>query len=393
LSIAKLWSTSPEQLQDKHVQQVIAFSGSGKLNDSSDTSKEFRRFLTLIPSDYLIRYADESLGQKFEGNGFALQDVVNEVGRRLGFMVENGRYRGVQGQIGHDGLWKSPENISIVIEVKTTDAYRIKLNTIAKYRRELVENGHISEDRSSVLIVVGREDTGDLEAQIRGSRYAWSVRIISVDALLRLMKLKEATEDPLIHQQIRSILVPREFTKLDGIIDLVFSATEDIWEGDPSLEEEQKNSQESQTDDQKPKIISAPAAFNDACTERIQKHFGCSLIKQSRTTFASPDGETVLVCAVSKEHKSSLYWFAFHPYQQEALAKAAKSYVAFGCGSEKTIILIPLERFVLWLDSMWITEQKDRFYWHVKIRREEDRFTLDLKKGYDAIDLTPYLLT
>ncbi len=69
MSIAKLWSTSPEQLQDKHVQQVIAFSGSGKLNDSSDTSKEFRRFLTLIPSDYLIRYADESLGQKFEGNG------------------------------------------------------------------------------------------------------------------------------------------------------------------------------------------------------------------------------------------------------------------------------------------------------------------------------------
>lgn len=120
-----------------------------------DTPKEFRRFLTLVPSSYLIRYADESLKQKFEGNGFALQDVVNETGRRLGFRVENGRYRGVQGQIGHDGLWKSSENNFIVIEVKTTDAYRIRLNTLAKYRRELIKSGFLSEERSSILIIVG----------------------------------------------------------------------------------------------------------------------------------------------------------------------------------------------------------------------------------------------
>jgi hypothetical protein len=28
-------------------------------------------------------------------DGFALQDVINQVGRRLGFETENGRYRGV----------------------------------------------------------------------------------------------------------------------------------------------------------------------------------------------------------------------------------------------------------------------------------------------------------
>lgn len=205
------------------------------------------------------------------------------------------------------------------------------------------------------------------------------------------MKLKETTEDPQIHQQIRSILVPREFTKLDGIIDLVFSTTEDIWEEDQSLlQEHEESSQETQPEDQKLKTV--PAAFNDRCADRIKGYLGCSLIKQSRTGFASPDGQIVLVCAVSKEHKSGMFWFAFHPHQQEALANAPKGYVAFGCGSEETTIVIPYAQFSLWLDGMWITDQKDRFYRHVKIRRTEDKFTLELKKGYDAIDLTPYLL-
>ena len=50
---------------------------------------------------------------------------------------------------------------SIVVEVKTTDTYRIDLNTIANYRRGLIKKGTISEELSSVLIIVGRDDTGD----------------------------------------------------------------------------------------------------------------------------------------------------------------------------------------------------------------------------------------
>ena len=53
--------------------------------------------------------------------------------------------------------------------------------------------------------------------ETRGSKYAWSVRIISVDALVRLLTLKEEIEDPKIIQQISAILIPREFTKLDFI--------------------------------------------------------------------------------------------------------------------------------------------------------------------------------
>ena len=95
-------------------------------------------------------------------------------------------------------MWQLNNGPSIIVEVKTKDAYRINLNTIAGYRRKLIEAQTIVADQSSILIVVGRKDTGDLEAQIRCSRYAWDIRLISIDALIRLMRLKEEIEDPRI---------------------------------------------------------------------------------------------------------------------------------------------------------------------------------------------------
>lgn len=397
MGLTELWSKSREQLESKHVQQIIAFAGSGKLQDGNDASHEFRQFLSLVSSDFLVRYADECLSGRFDGNGLALQDIVNEVGRRLGFQVTHGRYRGVHGHIGYDGLWQSPENHAIVIEVKTTDAYRLDLDVVAGYRRALIRTGKIQEDHSSVLIVVGREDTGDLEAQIRGSRHAWDVRLMSVDSLLRLLGVKEKTEDPRIHQQIRSILIPREFTKLDGIIDIVFSATEDILEPDQAAEEPQTETAEASPEggplERKPKFT--PVSFNDSCVERIQSYLGVPLVKRSRATFASPDGEVMLICKVSKEYSlsgSAAYWFAFHRHQKEALEGVPKAYVAFGCGSDLTIILIPFQDFVTWLDGMWTTDRETGSYWHVRIIREGGKFTLDRKKGYDPIDVTRYLL-
>jgi len=80
----------------------------------------------------------------------------------------------------------------VIVEVKTTDAYRISLDTIAGYRTRLQEQDTVGKN-TSILLVVGREDTGELEAQVRGSRHAWDVRLISVDALVSLVKLKETT--------------------------------------------------------------------------------------------------------------------------------------------------------------------------------------------------------
>ena len=387
MGLIDLWRTSRDQLKGKHVQQIIAFAGTGQLSDGSNTSSEFREFLRHIPSDILEEYANQCLQDSFNGSGFALQDIVNEVGRRLGFDVVPGRYRGTAGEVGFDGVWQFPNGHAAVIEVKTSDAYRIELDKIAGYRRELVRRGKINEAASSILIIVGNRATQDLEAQIRGSRYAWDMRLLSVEALLRLMHLKETIEDPQIVQKIHSILIPREFTRLDEIVDLVFSTTEEVKEQGP--QDEEGSGEES-------KPSSMPKAFHEACVARVEKHLDVTLLRQSRTGYISPDDTVAITCAVSKEYKSggrTSYWFAFHPYQKEFLEKAIKAYVVLGCGSEETVLLFPFDEFAKWLHKFWTTEKNGRFYWHVRIHTEGGKILLDRRGKKGRLDVTHYLLT
>lgn len=387
MTLIDFWRDQKSQLEDKHVQQIIAFAGEGKLTDGSLASSEFREFLSNISSNMIKRYIEECLQESFQNSGLALQDIVNEIGIRLGFEVIHGRYRGTKGQIGYDGIWTFPKDHKVIVEVKTSDAYRIDLEIIEGYRRSLIKKGELSEENSSILIVVGREDTGDLEAQIRGSRHAWDIRLISAEALLRLMLLKEEVEEPQIIQRIYDILIPREFTKLDEIIEIVFTTAEDVKEKAPPEED---------TKAVKIKVSkSAPVSFNDACASKIEQYLKTSLIKRTRASYSSPDKNIALICAVSKHYKErdkTGYWFAFHPHQQEFLKEYNIGYVAFGCGSESTIILIPIKDFSSYLDEMHITEREDRFYWHVIIEKIGKNYILRRKKGAQNIDLSKFLI-
>jgi hypothetical protein len=388
MALPELWKTNQCEFSSKTVQQVVGFAG--KLKDGGTGSKEFREFLSLVPSAYLARYAGDCLNEKFEGSGFALQDVLNEVGIRLGFRVEQGKYRGIQGGIGFDGLWHAPDGNCIVIEVKTTDAYRIDLNTIATYRRKLIAEGRLCESQSSILIVVGRDDTGDLEAQIRGSRHAWDIRMISIDFLLRLMRLKEELEDPKIIEKIRRVLWPQEFTKVDGIIDLVFSAAAEVKQDEQPADEEDEIDD---ADQKQPKFV--PSNFRDACAERVQTFFKTTLIKRSSAVFSTPDEKLVIICLNSREYLNgnrSGFWFAFHPHQQELLEKAPRGYLALGCGSKDSLLLIPSASFSPWLPMCNQTVLEDRLYWHIKVKKQGSGYLLNTKKGTKPVDLTKFLL-
>ena len=171
---------------------------------------------------------EECLAESFDDGPLALQDAANEIGVRLGFEVTRGRYRGIKGEVGNDGLWRAEDGFYLLVEVKTTDAYRINLDTIAGYRDELVRGGKIGAENSSIVIAVGRQETGDLEAQIRGSQHAWDIRLISLEALLRLAEVKEELSDWETSNKINQLLRPVEYTRLDGIVELLFAAKKDL---------------------------------------------------------------------------------------------------------------------------------------------------------------------
>ena len=381
----------------KSLVQILSFLGDGKLIDDGVTSRQFRELLELIPSSLLRQFVDNCLVEKIE-DGLALQDIINQIGSRLGFVVENGLYRGKRNDIiGYDGIWTSNEGHSLILEVKTTDAYRINLDIIAEYRIKLIEQQRISKDNSSILIVVGRQDTGDLEAQIHGSRHAWDIRLLSTDSLMKLLTLKETLNDTKTIQQINELLKPKEYTRIDKLIELIFLTSKDLQLIEPESTEieetEEQPSEKKKRKSSKEKVT--PVNFYEECIAKIQKKLGINLIKQSRISFTNKDKATGLICAISKPHKQGQhekFWFAFHPYQNDFLKTIPNAYVAYGCGSSDKLFLIPYREFEPLIKNFWTTENEDRMYWHVVIHDRDKKFFMaqpQIEKG-SMVDVTNY---
>lgn len=396
-SISEIWAKSKGTFDSKSLSQILAFAGDGKLKDNNVTSKEFRELLDQVPSNLLKQFADNCLTEKFEDGGFALQDIINQIGARLGFVIENGLYRGKQNDIGFDGIWTSTEGHSIILEVKTTDAYRINLDTLAVYRQKLIEQSRIDKLNSSILIVVGRQDTGDLEAQIRGSRHAWDIRLLSTDSLLKLLSLKETLNDSKTIQQINELLKPKEYTRIDKLIELIFLTTKDLQLVEQA-EEEIDEAEEVLTEKKKRKSSDekvTPVNFHEECLTKIQTKLNLSLIKQTRSSYTNKEKSIGLICAISKAHKQGQFekfWFAFHPYQNEFLKGCERAYISFGCGSSKNIFIIPYKEFEPLIKNFWTTENDERMYWHVVIHLRENKFFIAqpvIERG-SMIDITKY---
>ena len=340
-----------------------------------------------VLSELLSRYADECLSSSFDGSGLALQDVVNELGARLGFQVHPGLYRGKSGAVGFDGIWSASDGHKVVVEVKTTDTYRINLDTVAGYRSTLVNQDEMDKIHSSVLIVVSRQDTGDLEAQIRGSRHAWDVRLLSVDALLKLMAVRENLTDEKTAQQIVELLKPMEYTRVDQLVEIVFSTSEDLQSEAPTEEELAEP-----TTSEKTKLTAA-ANFHDECIERVSKHLKISLIKEGKNRYTSPGKSLGVSCAVSKEYPKpgkTEYWFAFHTSQLNYLSEKQEAYACYGCGSPEKVLLLPFGFLEPLLDQMYTTDTKTRLYWHIHLFEHSGKWELGLGSGGKRADVTQF---
>src|SRR4051794_15285953 len=111
MPLISLWKSAPAAVAQMTIQQIVGNAGNGRLLDNSTCSAELREYLRGVSSVELRRYVEQCLGSPFDKGstgGLVLQDLVNELGRRLEYDVENGRYQGVVNAIGFDGLWRSP---------------------------------------------------------------------------------------------------------------------------------------------------------------------------------------------------------------------------------------------------------------------------------------------
>jgi hypothetical protein len=53
---------------------------------------------------------------------------------------------------------------------------------------------------------------------------------------------------------------------------------------------------------------------------------------------------------------------------------------------------MPSADFVPLLERFHKTEREDRFYWHIRVAKEKERFVLRVKRGTESVILNKYLL-
>jgi hypothetical protein len=398
MALINLWNDDRQQIVSKRVDQLIAFAGEGRLRDGSSTALEFRALLSIISSDLIGRWLTECLDNRFQDFGFVLQDIVNEIGRRLGFNVTHGVYRGHSDQ-SFDGAWTVPGGRTLLIESKSSAAYSIDLERISDYRAQLAPNLGVPADAISILLVVGSEDTSSFEAQVRGSRYAWDIRLLGVNSLFRLLKLKETLDDPKVEKQIQGVLFPQEFTRLDGIIDLVFATAEDaqLQETSDAVAVELIESDDTtDSSTQQNSETKSPASFHAEVLPRLEKAVGASLVKRSRVLWGTPDESVLLSCQVSKlfEHRRMHYWFGLKRATREVLDEHSNAFCAFGLGSSEQIVLIPYKLLAEHLDGMFTSPDDEGGirHWHVRFQNISQGIALLVDRDRQPLDVSKYLL-
>src|SRR5690606_5937386 len=137
--------------------------------------------------------------------------------------------------------------------------------------------------------------------------------------------------------KIHEILKPQEYTRVDRLVDIIFSTSEDLQADDEidDIEAKETNAEITHT--------SKPAAFHNECIQRISSYLSTPLIKEGRSTYKGSNTSARVLSLVSKEYPNKIknatrYWYAFHPYQKSFLEDHNSSYIALGCGSSQSIL-------------------------------------------------------
>lgn len=385
MALLDLMRGSPSAVETLSIEQAVKVAGDGMVLDDSDCSLELREYLSRISSEKLFEHVNYCLSTSFDGSGFVLQDAVNELGRRLGYMVRPGLYRGMKNTVNFDGVWMEPSGPQIVIEVKTTDTYRINLDTVANYRSCLIRESSISEN-SSILLVVGREDTGDLEAQIRGSKHAWHTRVISVESLADLVRIKEGADEDITIMKIRTLLTPFEYTRLDNIIDIMFTATKDveaIIESGVESGDQRGDVPSTSGPAQQHTSVETIDSVRRNIISSLSKRDGIDLIAHKRAQFWTPDHDIRVTCAVSKRFGgTSNYWYAYHQKWDEFLRGGNVGHFVLGCLDKNVAYVLPHSKISQQLSQLSKTASSTgKLYWHINIEDNQQAGMLLMLRG------------
>jgi hypothetical protein len=135
-------------------------------------------------------------------------------------------------------------------------------------------------------------------------------------------------------KQIRQLLQPFEYTKIDRIIDVIFTTAvsvesqQEIEQDVPKIEfEGREPGKQIRTN------LESLNAKRHQAVEAFATLKGKELVKRSATFFWSTDKKFRVCCAVSKRYESDYQpsWYAYHPKWDAFLAEGEEAYFIISC--------------------------------------------------------------
>jgi hypothetical protein len=234
---------------------------------------------------------------------------------------------------------------------------------------------------------------------VRGSRYAWDMRLISTERLVKLVQIREKSDDLSTVNQIRRLLQPFEYTKIDKIIDVIFTTAVNV-ESQQEIEQEDQASPGDVADEHDigKQIRTEPDRLNAKRQETIDWFAflrGKELVKRSKTLFWSPDKEFRVCCAVSKRYEAKgdyqPYWYAYHPSWDAFLAEGKEGFFILSCMDRNEAFAIPYSWIEQNKKNLNMTDRGDRSYWHVPVTTvESGKLAINMSKIQEKTLLEPY---
>lgn len=196
-------------------------------------------------------------------------------------------------------------------------------------------------------------------------------------------------------KQIRQLLQPFEYTKIDRIIDVIFTTAVDV-ETQQEIEQEAPIEEGQDVQTSHTQIRTDFELLNAKRREAVDAFGGLKgkeLVKRSRTLFWSSDKELRVCCAVSKKYESDYqpYWYAFHPKWDAFLAEAKEGYFILACMDRTEAFAVPYTWILAHKQDLNMTDNGDRSYWHVALTTiEDEKLAINTSKVGTKTPLEPY---
>jgi hypothetical protein len=207
---------------DLTLERIVSLAGDW--TDESRASQQFRDVIgdEQTTTEEIESFLEEAVAGSKSYHNRALQDIVNNIGRRLGFEVEYGIYQGVSETIGYDGRWVSTstdKETHLVVETKKSAAFSIGPEQAGDYMEELVENERLDREQVYGLYVVGNGDVETVSQTILGSKYRDRMRVITAQRLLDLLEIQ--ADSGLRHDQVVDVLLPINAVDVGQLVGLI----------------------------------------------------------------------------------------------------------------------------------------------------------------------------